>query len=101
MIPRDSSGKSRMVVQVLQERDRYPTAIPSGSRRAFRSWITTVLHALKLSRRTSPKSPGGPIATCLRPRHLLSPKAPARGNNANSLDRKFDRIFLRDNQFIT
>src|SRR6266446_2524984 len=59
------------------QRDRRPTAIPSRSRRAFRFWITTVRRAPKLSRRTSPKRPGGPIATCHRPRRLLSPKAPA------------------------
>jgi len=70
------------MVQVLQQQDRRPTATLSASERASRSWITTVLHAPKSSRRTSPKRLGGPIATCRRPRHLLSPKAPAQGNDA-------------------
>ena len=63
MISSDIRRKSP-IVPVLQQRDRHPTAIPSISRLAFRSWVTTVLHALKLSRRTSSKRPGGPIATC-------------------------------------
>ena len=44
-------------------------------------WLTTVPHAPKSSRRTNPKKPDGPIATCRRPRHLLSPKAQAQGND--------------------
>ena len=59
---------------------RYPE-----SRRASRFWLTTVPHAPKSSRRASPKRPGGPIATCRRPRHLLSPKAQAQGNDGPAL----------------
>ena len=81
MISSDIRGKSPMV-RVLQQRDRRPTAILSASERASRSWITTVLHAPKSSRRTSPRRLGGPIATCRRTRHLLSPKAAAQGNDA-------------------
>src|SRR5271157_5549774 len=73
------------MVQVLQQQDRRPTATLSASERASRSWITTVLHAPKSSRRTSPKRLGGPIATGRRPRHFLSPKAPAQGNDATDL----------------
>jgi len=75
-----SSDIRLAIVRVQQQqRDRRPTAIPSRSGRAFRFWITTVRHAPKLSRRTNPRRPGGLIATCLRPRHLLSPGAPAQG----------------------
>src|SRR5271166_3389372 len=84
MISSDIRGKSPMV-RVLQQRDRHPTATLSASEQASRSWITTVLHAPKSSRRTSPKRLGGPIATCRRPHHLPSPKAPAQGNDATGL----------------
>ena len=79
-ISSDIRRKSPMV-QVLQHRDRRPIATLYGSRRASRFWLTTVPHAPKLSRRMTPKQPGGPTATCRRPRHPLSPKALARGNN--------------------
>jgi hypothetical protein len=77
----------RYQAQIANAADRRPTATPSRSRRAFRFWITTVHRAPKLSRRTSPKRPGGPIATCLRPRHLLSPKAPVQGSDVTGLSR--------------
>ena len=73
------------MVPVLQQRDRRPTATLFASERASRSWITTVLHAPKSSRRTSPKRLGAPIAICRRPHHLLSPKAQARENDATGL----------------
>ena len=72
-------------VRVLQHQDRRPIATLSGSRRASSFWLTTVPHAPKSSRRTSSKRPGGPIATCRRPRHLLSPKAQAHGNDGPAL----------------
>jgi len=82
-----SSGIRRKspMVRVLQHQDRHPIATLSGSRRASRFWLTTVPHALKSSPRASPKRPGGPIATCRRPRHLLSPKAQAQGNDGPAL----------------
>ena len=83
-ISSDIRRKSPMV-RVLQHQDRRPIATLSGSRPASRFWLTTVPHAPKSSRRTSPKRPGGPIATCRRPRHLLSPKAQARGNDGPAL----------------
>ncbi len=79
-ISSDIRRKSPMV-RVLQHQDRRPIAILSGSRRASKFWLTTVPHAPKSSRRTNPKKPDGPIATCRRPRHLLSPKAQAQGND--------------------
>jgi len=83
-ISSDIRRKSPMV-RVLQHQDRRPIATLSGSRRASRFWLTTVPHALKSSRRTSPKRPGGPIATCRRPHRLLSPKAQAQGNEGPAL----------------
>jgi len=83
-ISSDIRRKSPMV-RVLQHQDRRSIAILSGSRRASSFWLTTVPHAPKSSRRTSPKRPGGPIATCRRPRHLLSPKAQAQGNDGPAL----------------
>jgi hypothetical protein len=83
-ISSDIRRKSPMV-RVLQHQDRRPIATLSGSRRASSFWLTTVPHALKSSRRASPKRPGGPIATCRRPRHLLSPKAQAQGNDGPAL----------------
>ena len=92
MISSDIRRKSPIVRVPQQQRDRRPTATPSRSRRAFRFWITTVRRAPKLSRRTSPKRPGGPIATCLRPRRLPSPKAPAQGNDATGLNGSTPRV---------
>src|SRR5271165_7368696 len=83
-ISSDIRRKSPMV-RVLQHQDRRPIATLSGSRRASRFWLTTVPHAPKSSRWASPKRPGGPIATCRRPRHLLSPKAQAQGNDGPAL----------------
>jgi hypothetical protein len=83
-ISSDIRRKSPMV-RVLQHQDRRSIAILSGSRRASSFWLTTVPHAPKSSRQTSPKRPGGPIATCRRPRHLLSPKAQAQGNDGPAL----------------
>src|ERR1700720_2539563 len=83
-ISSDIRRKSPMV-RVLQHQDRRSIAILSGSRRASSFWLTTVPHAPKSSRRTSPKRPGGPIATCRRPRHLLSPKAQAQGDDGPAL----------------
>src|SRR5580704_11843410 len=83
-ISSDIRRKSPMV-RVLQHQDRRPIATLSGSRRASRFWLTTVPHAPKSSRRTSPKRPGGPIATCRRLRHPLSPKAQAQGNDGPAL----------------
>jgi hypothetical protein len=83
-ISSDIRRKSAML-RVLQPQDRRPIATLSGSRRASRFWLTTVPHAPKSSRRTSPKRPGGPIATCRRPRHPLSPKAQAQGNDGPAL----------------
>src|SRR5262249_30235802 len=57
------------------------TVTTSESRPAFRFWITTVRRAPRSSRRTKPKRPGGPIATCLQPHHPLSPKVPPRAND--------------------
>jgi len=79
-ISSDIRRKSPMV-RVLQHQDSRPIATLSESRRASRFWLTTVPRAPKSSRRTGPKRPGGPIATCRRPRRLLSPKAQAQGND--------------------
>jgi hypothetical protein len=68
------------MVQVLRHQDRRPIVTPSGSRRASRFWLTTVPHVPTSSRQTSPKRPGGLIATCRRPRQPLSPKAQAQEN---------------------
>jgi hypothetical protein len=83
----DIRRKSPMV-RVLQQRERRPTVVPSRSRSASRSWTVTVLHAPKSLRRMSPNRPAGPIP-CHRPRHPLSPKVPAQGNDGDR--RRFDR----------
>jgi hypothetical protein len=101
MISPDISSKSP-TVRVIRHRDKRPTATPSGSRQASKSWLATVRHAPKSSRPTSRRRLGGPIAICHRPRHLLSPKAPARGNDATGFVRRRRRVtrprrFLRVN----
>jgi hypothetical protein len=73
MISSDIKPNSAMV-PVLRGRARRPAAIPSRSKRAFRSWGATALHEPKLPRRTMPKRPGGRTVICLPHHHPLSPK---------------------------